>query len=462
MRSSPLIARPLSLLHVAFIALLLTGSSPVSQAALDEASAQAGAPPNVLIIVTDDQRVGTMAVMPKTRHWFVDGGRRYPHAFVTTPLCCPSRTSILTGLFAHNHGVHTNGHPAVPFDVTLQRYLSDAGYQTAIVGKLVNDWAVSRNPPYFERWATTNGSPGYFDAQFNINGTVKRIPGYSTTFMARKSVSLLRHFEQDDSRPWFLYVAPYAPHAPSTPEPKYAGARVPGWTPNPAVFESDRSDKPSWVRQKSVSLSTVERRRADQLRTLMSVDDLVGSVFQELGSLAERRDTVAIFLSDNGNLWGEHGVLTKRYPYTESIEVPLFLRWPGRIEAGSIDYRKATNVDLAPTIAAATGIAPLVPMDGRSLLDSWRRPGLFTEYWRTADHPSIPPWDSIRTAHVHYIQYYDAERARVIFREFYRLDSDPWELHNFLHDGDPANNPRTRWLRDLIARYKTCSGLTCP
>jgi arylsulfatase A-like enzyme len=460
--ASPLRARWLArLAAVATAAFALTGASPAHQAA-QATEAPAEPRPNILIIVTDDQRTGTMRVMRKTGHWFIKGGRRYPHAFVTTPLCCPSRTSILTGMFAHNHRIHTNVSRAFPHDLTLQRYLSEAGYQTAIVGKLVNGWTVRRDPPYFQRWATTGGSPGYFDAKFNINGTVEEVPGYATTFMARKSVSLLHQFEQDDSRPWFLYVAPFAPHAPSTPEAKYAGAAVPPWSANPAVFESDRSDKPPWVRRKSVPLDSVNRIRVQQLRTLMSVDDLVGNVFRELGSLDERRDTLAIFLSDNGEMWGEHGLLTKRYPYTHSIKVPLFLRWPGHIEGASVDQRKATNVDLAPTIVAATGVVPLAPMDGKSLLDTWSRPRLFTEYWRTADHKSIPPWDSIRTAHVHYVQYYDADRARIIFREFYRLDSDPWELHNLLHDGDPSNNPPTRWLRRLIRHYKTCSGLTCP
>jgi arylsulfatase A-like enzyme len=460
--SSFFAARLLRLVAVSSVAVVLTGSSPGSPGAAEDAHAQSGTRPNVLIIVTDDQRARTMRVMPKTRRWFARGGRRYPHAFVTTPLCCPSRTSILTGLFAHNHGVHTNGSRIVPHDLTLQRYLSDAGYQTAIVGKLVNGWSLKSTPPYFDRWATTDGSPGYFDVTFNLDGTVKQIPGYGTTFMTRRSVSLLRDFEVDDSRPWFLYIAPYAPHAPSTPQAKYADASVPRWRPNPAVFESDRSDKPLWVRRKSVSLRGVSRRRADQLRTLMSVDDLVGSVFRELGSLGERRDTLAIFLSDNGNMWGEHGLLTKRYPYTDSIKVPLYLRWPGHIAPGSVDLRTATNVDLAPTVAGATGVTPLTPMDGKSLLESWARPRLFTEYWRDVNVKGIPPWDSIRTAQVHYIQYYDAERARVIYREYYRLDRDPWELRNLLHDGDPSNNPSTRWLRDLIRQYNACSGTTCP
>lgn len=450
--------RLFTLASVAFLAC----SSPGAPAALENSVAPALTPPNILIIVTDDQRAGTMRVMPETRRWFARGGRRYPHAFVTTPLCCPSRTSILTGRFAHNHGVHWNASWGVPHRRMLQRYLSGAGYHTAIVGKFLNGWGIRQNPPYFDRWATTDGSPGYYDVEFNLNGAVKRIPGYATSFMARKSVSLLDHFERDDSRPWFLYIAAYAPHRPSIPEPRFVNATVPRWSLNKAAFELDLGDKPPWVKKEQTSLGATERRRADQLRTLMSVDELVGDVFRELGALGERRDTLAIFLSDNGMMWREHGLLGKRYPYTYSVKVPLFLRWPGHVEPGSSDSRTVTNVDLAPTISDVTGFVPDTPMDGKSLFDRWSRPHLFTEYWRTRDHMAIPGWDSIRTAHVHYTQYYGPTRPSVIYREYYRLDSDPWELRNLLHDGDPSNNPPTRWLRELIRQYRSCSGTTCP
>jgi arylsulfatase A-like enzyme len=444
------------------VAGVLAGSGPGSRAALDDAYADSRAQPNVLIIVTDDQRVGTLEVMSKTRHWFRDGGRRFPHANVTTPLCCPSRTSILTGLFAHNHGVHRNATSGVPQRLMLQRHLTDADYQSGIIGKFLNGWRVRWNPPYFDRWATTRGSPGYFNVRFNVNGTVRTVPGYATRFMAKKAVSFLRGFERHDSRPWFLYVATYAPHRPSLPEPRFAGVPVPAWNAPPAVFEADRSDKPPWVRAKHASPARAARTRADQLRALLSVDQLVGAVFRELGALDERRDTLAILLSDNGFMWGEHGLMGKRVPYMAAVRVPLFLRWPGHVKAASIDHRNVTNVDLAPTVMAAAGLTPPSPMDGRSLFEDWRRPRVFTEYWRIPDHPLVPGWEAIRTRRLHYVQYYDPSRRKVIFRELYRLSEDPWELHNLLHDGNSRNDPPTRWLQRLIRRYAACAGVTCP
>ena len=420
-------------------------------------------PPNVLVIVTDDQRAGTMGVMPKTQRWFGDHGRFFRRGFVTTPLCCPARASILTGLYAHNHGLTTNGSRGLPHEVTVQRYLSDAGYTTAIVGKFLNSWRVSRSPPYFHRWALTSTEAPYYNPTVNLDGTVQQVPGYTTTFSRKTAVSFLRSFEATDEQPWFLYVSTRAPHPPATPAANYDNAPVPPWALNPAVTETDMSDKPPWMRATTKQSQDVIRAfRADQLQTLMSVDDLVDTVFRELGSLGERRNTLAIFLSDNGYLWGEHGLVSKRYPYTESIKVPFLIRWPDRIAPGSTESRFATNVDVAPTILAAAGVTPATPMDGGDLLADWTRHRLFTEYWTRTERSDIPSWDSIRTKKVHYIRYYNDDRSRVIYREYYRLADDPWELRNLLRDGIATNNPNTDWLNRLIRRYQSCVGEACP
>ena len=425
-------------------------------------TAFAAGPPNVLVIVTDDQRVGTLSVMPRTRRLFDDQGREFTSGYVTTPLCCPSRASIFTGLYAHNHGLRNNGISGLAQETTVQRYLSEAGYRTAMIGKFLNSWKASRNPPYFHRWAVTSGNTTYYNTLFNVDGSLVQSPGYTTNFMTRKAVSFLRSFEQDDAQPWFMYVATRAPHAPADPAREYASASVPPWSLNPAVLEVDRSDKPGWVRRTNTSRDWLRGFRADQLRTLMSVDDLVDRVFDELQTLGERRQTLAVFVSDNGYMWGEHGVVSKRYPYTHSIKIPFFMRWPGVISAGSEDRRFATNVDIAPTILAAAGVVPAMPMDGRSLLDGWERPHLFTEYWRDIHYTEIPGWESIRTRRLHYIRYYNDDRSKVIYREYYRLRNDPWELRNLLADGVATNNPDTAWLNRLIRRYRACVGETCP
>jgi arylsulfatase A-like enzyme len=446
----------------------MRGSLPVAAltiaalaaASLAYQSSNALASPNILVVVTDDQRPNTLGAMPATRRIFFGNGRAFRPTFVTTPICCPSRASIFTGLFAHNHGIKTNGSAALPQNRTVQRYLHDAGYKTAMLGKYLNSWPLSSDPPYFDRWALMH-SDSYVNAEFNVNGEVRTLAGYSTNVIARKAVDWLRLFERHDAQPWFLYVAPKAPHLPATPEPAYAAASVSKWRPPPSVFESDRSDKPPWFRKKSVSLEWVRDFRARQLRTLMSVDDLVAKVFQQLGSLRERKRTLAIFLSDNGFLWGEHGLIKKFNPYTEAVAVPMALRWPGHLAPGTTDRRNATNVDFAPTILAAAGVDPLTPTDGRSLLDTWTRRAVFTEYWGHQARGD-PSWKAVRTRRAQYIEYYSDDFSRIIFREYYRLRRDPWELRNLLHDGVPSNNPDTSQERAWITQYRDCSGSSCP
>ena len=417
-----------------------------------------GAGPNVLVIVTDDQRAHTLDVMPRTKRIFFQNGRAFPRGFVTTPLCCPSRASIFTGLYAHNHGIHTNGSANLPQDRTIQRYLHDAGYKTAIMGKFLNSWKLERNPPNFDRWGVIRPD-SYWNAEFNVDGEVKNLPGYSTNVLTMKAARWLRRFEDMDDQPWFLYIAPVAPHAPSIPAPEYAEAPLPPFRPAPSVFEADRSDKPPWVRSLNASLDNIKDGRARKLRTLMSVDALVARVFHELGELGERRDTLAIYLSDNGDLWGEHGLVGKRVPYTESIHVPLAMRWPGHLEPGSREPNITANIDLAPTILDAAGVEPLFPMDGVSVLGNWVRNRLFAEHWGAEVNPN---WLQIRTKNFAYIEWYDGIHLRPTFREYYRTPVDPWQLRNLLHDGVASNNPDVSGLHELMKQYEQCSGSTCP
>jgi arylsulfatase A-like enzyme len=425
------------------------------------ATSASAATPNILVIVTDDQRARTLDVMPKTRDWFKAGGRTFNRAFATTPLCCPSRASIFTGRYAHNHGVTANDRTsAFAADTSVQRYLADAGYATAIVGKYFNGIPLAENPPPFARWMIGGGT--YNDPAFNVDGTVQTVPGYSTEIVAAGAVQLLQDFEADDERPWFLYVAPKAPHLPATPAPRNAEAPVPAWVPSSALVERDRSDKPPWVRKKPLVVESAVATRSAQLRTLMSVDDLVGDVMGTLESLGERRETLAFFLSDHGFLWGEHGLMRKSHPYTESIRIPFFMAWPGSIPEGSRDNRFAATVDIAPTILDAADVAPAIPMDGRSLLGRGWRAHLFTEYFRTPEFRQVPPWKSIRTGRFQYVEYYGNDPTRIIFREYYRLDRDPEQLRNVLRDGNRANDPDTRRLHRLLRLYGRCSGASCP
>jgi arylsulfatase A-like enzyme len=385
-------------------------------------SASAVTPPNVVFIVTDDQRADTLDVMPKTRQLFEAEGTHFPNAFDTTPLCCPSRASILTGRYEHNHGVLDS--PFVPlFDhgSTIERRLQQAGYSTGIFGKFLNGWKLTNDPPYFDKWAVFNNGP-YTDFQANVQGTTKTISEYATGFVARKAEEFIQGAEQNDARPWFLYVAPTAPHRPFTPEAKYLNANVPPFVENPAFFEADRSDKPPYVQQTANDPNAILDERTAQLRMLMSVDDLVSGVFSALDATGETQNTLAFFISDNGFLWGEHGLEGKPYPYTYDVKAPIYMRWPGHVSPGVDDGRIAANIDFSPTVLDAAGIPPEPAMDGMSLLAGGSRGRIHLERLFASEAGSIhvPTWGSVaiwastRTPSYQYTEQYGEGSIRYI------------------------------------------------
>ena len=434
------------------------------------ASLEAAERPNVLIVVTDDQRVDTFGAMPRTRRWFERGGTKFPNTFATTPLCCPSRASIMSGRYAHNHDVETNRSAAL-FDQrgTLQRYLQEDGYLTAVVGKFLNGWL--GDPRYFDRWSVFVDPIRYYGATSNVQGQMQRIGGYSTDYVAREAVSVLGDFERSDSEPWYLYVAPFAPHDPYEPKRSYRKEKVGSWAGNPAARERDRSDKPAWVtgKRRQTTLKQGREIRAGQLRTLLSVDDLVERLRRALVTLGEEQDTLAVFISDNGKHWGEHGLGGKQDPYTHSVRIPMYLRWPGHVAAGRDDPRLALNVDVAATVLDAAGSSADAehPLDGRSLLEAWDRGHIYSE--NKFGGQGFPSWSAVRNHTEQYIEWYDEDLETVTFREYYDLAADPWQLTNLLGDHDTSNDPPAERLADLslqIARDRRCQGTSgagaCP
>jgi arylsulfatase A-like enzyme len=410
--------------------------------------------PNILLIVTDDQRAdGTMDVMPKTLQWFEAGGTKYPQAFSTTPVCCPARASIFSGQYTHNHGVRSNDLANVLDQrFTIQAYLKAAGYKTGIFGKYFNAWNLFQNPPNFDDFAIATA--GYTPIRVNERGTVKTVTQYATSYIRDNAVRFIEESELQDATPWFLDLSTTAPHAPFTPDTAYQNAGVSPFTPPPT--ETDKRDKPPYVQLSTVDMASVESERANQLRTLMSVDDMVQTVFETLEATGETSNTLAIFISDNGFLWGEHGLRAKGVAYDPAVRVPLFVRWPGHVIADATDSRLVANIDIAPTIVQAVGgIAPMVPMDGRSLLDPLQN--------RTRLLTDDLGWAALRTATSLYIEHYDSsDEDRIVHREYYDLVADPFELENLLADGNPANDPPTAALSAQLAADRDCTGNACP
>lgn len=458
---------------------LLTGATQMSAGGTPAAAAVATpSRPNVLVILTDDQRyegpggpAGFLNIMPNVRTWLKQGGEMFSSAFATTSLCTPSRSTVMTGRYAHNTGTLINGDssPETVFDqrTTLQYRLQQAGYFTALSGKYFNTWPKAKTPPYFNQFALTKG--GYWNTGYNVNGVVAGRPGYTVTVTGNYALQFMQKFHSvDPTRPWFMYVAPQAPHDPYTPETKYKSTTFPKWTGNPAVGEADKSDKPPVVRSKgTATLAQGNARRVAQDRTLLSVDDMVGRLMSYLQTSGQLSNTIVVYASDNGMMWGEHGLLDKRYPYEQSVKVPLLVRWPGHVTAGSTSTHLVGLLDIAPTILNATATPyNAAQIDGRDLLGAYARSRMHLEYFRSNDSPGIPTWRGTWTPGYEYVQWYwdtdnDADQD-LAFREYYNLTADPYQLTNILKDGNSANDPSIPPLQAQVDADQSCAGATCP
>jgi arylsulfatase A-like enzyme len=442
------------------VAALASCTSPEQEAAPRERQAR---PPNVLIFVTDDQRAArTLSVMPHTRRFFARGGTRFRNAFATTPLCCPSRASILSGRYSHNHGV-TRNELGGRLDErhALPAYLSSAGYRSAISGKYLQGIPLHTDPPYFERWDIF--SWGYYDRTHNVNGRPKLVRSYSTGHVGRFAVDSLRRFEREDRAPWLLYVAPNAPHFPFLPSEKYRRAPLPERSHGQVRLERDRRDKPPFVRASRFGRAKGNRIMKQQLRTLLSVDDMVERVVGTLRALGEERDTLAFFMSDNGYLLGEHRLFGKRLPYEPSVRIPLLMRWPGRVPAGTVEDRLVANIDIAPTVLDAAGIETDAnhAMDGLSLLGNAERDHLLLE--QIEKRPQLlPGWAALRSATEIYIEYYAPDQETVRFREHYSLIEDGLQLVNTLADDDSSNDGNVDALQARLEEARSCAASSCP
>nr|WP_263972388.1 sulfatase [Spongiactinospora rosea] len=401
----------------------------------------------MLLIVTDDQPKQTNWAIQKTINWLGGQGVTFSNGHVTTPLCAPSRSSIFSGRYAHNHGVRNNAASlSLDQSTTVQRHLKQAGYRTGLFGKYLNSWPLADAPPHFEEWALLQ--PGYVDRQWNVNGTVQTINGYTTNIIRNRTLAFLER-ARTDTRPWFAYVTPYASHEPNTPAAQYADTVVPAWNGRPSVPEADRSDKPAYVQNATNTLADGRAVRTRQLRTLLSVDDAVQAFRDKLAAIGQLDNTLVIYIGDNGFQWADHGLLGKGTPYSPAHEVPFYLSWPaGGLGGGTTDNRIVANIDIAPTILAAAGIIPGTPHDGESLLSAFDRDHLLIEWWKQGTAGVKDSWASFVARNRQYVEYYDLHTdtsgrvsgtGQVTFREYYDLVNDPYQLTNRLYQATPAD-----------------------
>jgi arylsulfatase A-like enzyme len=413
--------------------------------------------PNILIIMADDMRADpdSLSMLPKMLDRIAGEGTTFNNAVATTPRCCPSRASIFSGKYVHNHQVFTNS-DAPSFDThdTMQRLLQENGYATALVGKYLN--RVLDDPPFFDRWASMRGTKDYFSTTMNINGEFVIVEKYLTNFLRQKSIEFLYEFEiQDDDQPWFMMVTPYAPHAPSQTSPKYEGTDFPQFTDNPATAEKNLSDKPDYVRELQPRLERILKRRRQMLRSLKPLDDLVNGIFKSLSELHEGRRTLVLFISDNGFMWGEHGLKGKKYPYDPAIKIPFMMRWPDHVLRDVQSDQLVANIDVAPTVLEAAQIVPDYAIDGKPILSSPERDEILIE-WVPDPSDKVPFWEGIWSPGDAYVEYVTGEK------EYYD-ELDEWQKNNRLGNGNPEDNPSNQaQLSALLEVYSKCVGPACP
>jgi N-acetylglucosamine-6-sulfatase len=465
------------------------GSYASSPPDIDEAQAQTvttvSAKPNIVFILTDDMRKDDLKVMPKTKELLQSKGMTFENAFVSNSLCCPSRATIMRGQYSHNNGVWSNDPTTDPStsggwetyksvgdeEDNVATRLDVAGYRTALIGKYLNGYRNTTDvPPGWDRWFATvePGTYDYFDYDINDNGT-KRHYGtsdsdYKTDVLSRKTDAFITN--SAPGGPFFAYVAPVAPHEPSTPAPRdahsYDGIRGPRL---PSFNEKDVSDKPSWMRRlprlTATQIADIDDRHERRVETLQAVDDLVGKMVGTLKNAGVMSNTYIFFTSDNGWHHGEHRVPQGKWrSYEEDIHMPLLVRGPG-VGAGSTTSKLTLNTDYLPTFTNLAGAQTPPYVDGRSL-----KPVLSgsATRWRNAILLEAPPnlsgrpaYRGIRTVSTStttkskYVEHANGER------ELYRLDSDPFELINLYR---ATNSPSG--LASHLKALKTCKANAAP
>ena len=418
--------------------------------------------PNIIVVLTDDQPYHTVDYMPAVKNQLMKNGVVFENGFVTTPLCCPSRVSILSGQYVHNHEVYTDrmplgGAPKYDDSECVAVWLQEAGYRTAYFGKYLNGYEDIEPygvvPPGWDVWKaflsknlTADDDVGstqyFFDFSLSENGTAVEYPRSKDNFSADVITTDALEFIRDErDNPFFMMVGYYNPHSPYIAAPRHkdtfraSADEYWDWVQYrpPNFNEEDIRDKPDYIGDLSpLSPDEVDTAHKQILRSLLSVDDGVASIMFALEKAGLDENTIIVYVSDNGLTLGDHRFgAAKNCPYEACVKIPFIVHAPGRY-APRVDSHLVANIDLAPTIAEWAGVTAPAYVDGNSMVPiledtsaGWREDILF-EHWPTEEGVGsmIPEFYSIRTADWKYTEYSTGEV------ELYDLVNDPFELEN--------------------------------
>lgn len=432
----------------------------------DTAPAAPDQRPNVIFILVDDQRHDAFGVMTPGLETpaldrLITEGLHFTNAFVTTSLCSPSRASIMTSQTMRTHGVVDNNSPTPEDFEPFAVLLDSAGYDTAFIGKwhMGNDDASPK--PGFDHWVSFEGQGNYAPVDafgrpslFNVNGEEVPQQGYITDELTDYALGWL---EGRGSDPYFLFLSHKAVHLPFTPAERHAG-QYDGLEialPQSNDLAGRTGQVPMWLHVQRNSWSgsdftyysdrPMRDFQRDYYAALSAVDEGVAKLIGSAAGPGNGRDTVIIYSSDNGFMFGEHGLIDKRAAYEASIRVPLIIHAPERLGEGREVSAIARNIDIAPTILALAGLEAPDHYEGRDLLaeGAANEPLVYEYYWEF-NYPQTPSTFALRDERYKYIQYHGVWDTE----ELFDLQADPHELHNLIDD--PAHLERVVRMRSEL------------
>lgn len=447
-----------------WIGSLLTVSllpAPLSAAETEPATPAEVRPPNVVFILSDDHRYDVMSFLghPWVETPAMDAMARdgvyFKNAMVTTSLCSPSRASILTGQYMHNHGVVDNNVAAAAGTRFFPQYLQAAGYRTGFFGKWHMGGDTDAPQPGFDRWVSFRGQGHYYPPEnqpnWSLNVDGKSVPqkGYITDELTEYALAWLGNSVKEGDKPFFLYLSHKGVHGMFHPAERHAGRYADQPMPRPSSMPNapeNYQGKPMWLKNQRNSWhgvdfayhqdTNIEEHYRLYCEALLSVDDSIARVRQWLAENGLADNTLVMYMGDNGFQWGEHGLIDKRTAYEASLRVPLLGVYPKLWKPGTTVEPVVANIDIAPTILTAAGLAEPEQMDGRSFLglaagqlnpDQWRQNLLYEYYWEF-NYPQTPTTFALRTPRYKFIQYHGIWDID----ELYDLANDPQEKHNLI------------------------------
>lgn len=453
-----------------------------------------GRRPNILFIMSDDHAAHALSCygsrINTTPHLdrLATEGMRFDNCFCTNSICAPSRATILTGTYSHVNGVRTLDDKLDGALLTFPQLLRRAGYQTAIIGKWHLGHGAPHDPTGFDYWNVLPGQGAYHDPTLIEAGGRHVHPGYVTDVITDLSLGWLR--DRDPERPFLLMCHHKAPHRPWEPDDRHAHLYEDVHIPQPPTFDDDyrhraraaaaarmRVDRDLGERDLKAPLPDLppaelkdwkyQRYIKDYLRCVASIDDNVGRLLAYLDAEGLAADTLVVYTSDQGFFLGDHGWYDKRFFYEESLRMPMLVRYPRGVAAGSVARRFALNVDFAPTFLEYAGLAVPHAMQGRSLGPllrgedpaGWQR-SMYYRYFMHLAHHNVYAHYGVRTERHKLIYYYENEPEPAEW-ELFDLERDPAELHS-VH-ADPAYAPVAAELRAELHRLRAEVGdLTAP